>query len=427
MLARIARNTTYLTLSGGAAAALAVVNMPQIVAAIGLEAFGRIVVMQSIAATVGFFLIPQTFQSIIKYAQRGADGTVRDLSSPLFGLGYALEIVGGALALAVSATILLLVLGPEYQQETAGLLLAAASGLFIQARVSAAVMRERGMFHAIAIVQVGCQAFKVLAMLMLMLFGRADFFHVCLMLFLGEGGRLATMVYFARRGLPPIAFSRALQPGEIPRPFFSSVFWIYVSDLVDLPVRHVDKILISTLLGPAAAGVFAILKKLSDVFSIVADALYQSTYPVLAHLVAVDHAKALGLARKTGTLLFAAGVVPLAVLLSFSSTWLPFLIPTLQVDVRPEVAVLLSATFLSMCFIMIHPLYILYGHEKHNASVTLVSNAIYLVAFWQLILHFGLIGAVVACALQYFLLIGIKLVHLKLWTFPRLQQASPTH
>lgn len=425
MLARIARNTTYLTLSGGAAAALAVVNMPQIVAAIGLEAFGRIVVMQSIAATVAAFLMPQTWQSLMKYAHRAADGTVRNLSSSLFGLGYAFEIVGGTVALAVSAAIMLLVLGPEYQQQVPGLLLVATAALFTQAKVSDAVLRERGMFHAIATAQVGCQAFKVLAMLMLI--GRANFFYVCLIIFLAEGGRLAAMAYLSRRGLAPIVFSRLLSPGQIPSAFYSSVFWINASDIVDLPVRHVDKILISGLLGPAAAGIFAIFKKLSGVFGIVADALYQSTYPVLAQLVAVDHVRAVGLARKIGGLFFVAGIMPLVLLLNFSSLWLPFVIPTLQIDVRLEVAVLLSATFLAMCFIMIHPLYILCGHEKHNASVTLVVNAIYLGALWLLSLSLGLLGAVVACGLQYFLIIGIKLVHLNLWTFPRLQQAAPGH
>lgn len=425
MLARIARNTTYLTLSGGMAAALAVVNMPQIVAAIGLEAFGRIVVMQSIAATVAALLMPQTWQSLMKYVQRSEDGSVLDLSSPLFGLGYVFEIVGGVLALAGSGAILILFLDTEYQQNIAGLLLVAAATLCWQSKVSDAILRERSMFHVIALAQVGCQAFKVLGLLALI--GRADFLTVCLIIFCAEAGRLAVTVLLARRGLARIAFRRLLQKDQIPPAFFSSVLWINISDIVDLPVRHVDKIITSALLGPAAAGLFAIFKKLSGVFGILADALYQATYPVMAQLVKVDHAQAIRLARKIGSTFFAVGVMPLIAILMLSSFWLPIVIPSLTVNVQVEVAVLLSASFLAMCFIMIHPLYILYGHEKHNASVTLVVNVIYLGALWSMTSYLGLLGAVSACALQYFLIITIKMAHLHIWTFPRMKLSTPSH
>jgi len=412
MLAKIARNTTYLTLSGALASALAVLNLPQMVAAVGLDGLGRIVVMQSITATVAAILMPQTWQSIAKFAARGDNGFVRDLSSPLFGWGYLFEMAGGMLSLTVTAAILLFFLPADYQRHLAGFLLVIAGTVFSNARVSDQVLREREMYSVLAASQVLCQGLKVLVLLLL--FNYADFFDVCLLIFAAEFLRLLGIVILGRRGLAKIRFRELFSTHAIGKNFLSSVFWINVSDIIDLPVRHVDKIVTSALLGPAAAGVFAIFKKLAGVFGIVADALYQATYPVLARLIAVDQGKALAMARNIGKTFFAAGILPLLVLVTFSSLWVPLVIPTLKTDVSLEIAIFFTASFVAMCFIMVHPLYILYGHEKHNASVTAVANGIYLGALWMLTSRHGLLGAVVACAIQYFLVISIKVVHLRL-------------
>jgi O-antigen/teichoic acid export membrane protein len=260
--------------------------------------------------------------------------------------------------------------------------------------------------------QVLCQGFKVLALLLL--FRSADFVDVCVLIFASEVLRLLGITVLARRGLSKIRYRELFGRRELAEKFLSSVLWINVSDIIDLPVRHLDKIITSAILGPAAAGVYAIFKKLAGVFGIVADALYQATYPVLAQLIAIDHAKAVAMAWNIGKTFFAVGIAPLVALIAFSSLWIPLVIPTLKAGVSLEIGVFFTASFMAMCFIMVHPLYILYGHEKHNASVTAFANGIYLCALWLLTSTLGLLGAVMACAIQYFVIIFIKLAHLRM-------------
>lgn len=408
-LLAIARNTTYVTLAGGAAALLGLINLPQIVHAVGLEGFGRIVVLQSIAGAAALILMPQSWQALAKYAQRDPQGRVEDFSSPLFACGYLMETVGGVLTLLTSFAIIALALGPEYHAHLGAYMLAAAGAILANSHVSDQILRERGQFHLLAATQVLSQAAKVLG---LWLLSRPGLFEVCMVLFGAEALRLLMALVLARRALPPLAFKGLRQ--SVPRPFMRCVAWVNLSDIIDLPVRHLDKLVVSMVLGPSAAGLFAIFRKLGGAFSIVADGLYQSSYPVLASLVGQSRAHAGAVAFRIGLGFFSLGIVPLLVLVATPQWWLPLLLPSLQTDLRLEIQVFFIATFVAMCFITVHPLYILCGHEKHNAWITLVSNASYLGLLFLLSGRFGLLGAVSAVAVQFFLVIALKLVHLRL-------------
>ena len=255
---------------------------------LGADQFGVMVLITTYSVIVGRVATFQSWQAVIKYGASEKDKEQKDDFAQLIKFGFLVD-VGSAIfgAAAAAAGILAFLRGPLEERNLLEaalfynlVLLFNFTGVFI------GVLRLYDRFTVFAyqnIISAGIKLGGVIAL---------GFFPAGIKeyILLWTGSEMAGSAFLIIRGWKELKkhnlhrFWKASIRGTSARNagLTSFLFTTNIHATVKTFVKEMDLVLLGVLIGPAAVGIFKIVKQLSGLLNRFSDPLYQAIYPELA-------------------------------------------------------------------------------------------------------------------------------------------------
>lgn len=198
--------------------------------------------------------------------------------------------------------------------------------------------------------------------------------------------------------------------------FLTYSYWVYIKSLVDLPLTHLDRLLVIKILGPSSAALLDVLKKIVGLFSFVIRPISQVLLPELTQNVKIGNSRsAYKFSSKYSYILLLANVFVTTFCFIIANYFNLFSILGLKLISENIIFsyfyVLVSV--LPISFIFIHILFMAEGMVKKDAKNLLLANIIYLIIVVMLLHYLQLWALVLSILTQSLLVITYKTKLLK--------------
>ena len=193
---------------------------------------------------------------------------------------------------------------------------------------------------------------------------------------------------------------------------YSAGKWSMAQAIADLPVAHVDKILVGLALSPEALGIYNILKRLYSIINMATAPVYMNSIPEFAKKVNCDDVRgAYDLWRKTVFLLMPISACIGIAFFLLRSVWTGYVYHGL-INYSSELFVIILTAVIAGSFITSHAFYWALGKKKQTTVITVSSNIIYLGLLLLLSAKFQLIGALFAFLIHVVGVVVVKVFFL---------------
>jgi len=403
------KNSSMMFLLNVAGAAVSVITIPVMLAIAGVEAYGHLVLVQSIALTVfticGFqywqgMLVALPGHQIESSTLRGA--VMRSIRYEVLAMAVVVMVAGG---LALSPL-------PQVKDfSSINLLLLSLAAVFPVIGTHNAYFRLINQYNVLMYAGFLTNLCKLLVLFVVSRY-QPTLSSMVLAYTVPEVVRcliLFVLIFRSRRGIDgslpetQLRHERLMEVGK----------WSTLQAICDLPVVQLDRIIIGFSLPGSNLGVFSILKRIYSLVNLATAPFYSTSIPEFAARAnAGDLRGAFVLWVKTMKMLFcvtaAAGIV--CYLSKF--IWMPRLFPILQ-DYLPEFSVVLLTAVIAGTFVTTHSFYWALGKLRQSTIISVATNMLYLLLLWLLTASFGLFGAVIAFMLHVIFVATVKIVLLR--------------
>lgn len=191
--------------------------------------------------------------------------------------------------------------------------------------------------------------------------------------------------------------------------FFFFSYWGTLHSCLDLPVNHLDKIIVNFFLGPSFVGVLDLMKRVSQVVSQVATPVNTIFFPYLSRLAAENNIAEIKqlVSRLLKYLSACAFIMLVTFLLSFDLIDY-YLFSNSLTEHKLEVTLYLCIQLVALVFVWIHPISVVYIKMKSIAFIIFLANLLYLIVLILLINKVSLYAAVFAFLVQVLSVIMLK-------------------
>ncbi len=196
--------------------------------------------------------------------------------------------------------------------------------------------------------------------------------------------------------------------------FIKFVIHTNLSSTVNVPVKKLDIFFISSFLSVEMVAFYKFINQMAGYIDIIVQSIYKTIYPQQARLIAEqNYSEAVDITKKVFYIIISM-IIPVMVL---SPLLLESIINLFFGEFYSSNWFLLMIYFivniLIHSFIGIHPLFISMGYDRLNLVYTVISNAIYLLVLYILIIRLGIMGVIISILIQSVLLIVPKLFTIK--------------
>jgi O-antigen/teichoic acid export membrane protein len=379
--------------------------------ALGARQFGVLVLIQTYVAIVDRLVSFKSGAALIKYGAEALEQKRSDDFKGMIALGTMLDAAGAVLGTIIAAAVAYNFghwLGWDGETQR----MATIYSCVILCNLSGTptgITRLFDEFKVFAVQRILVEGFKAIAVLVAYLSG-AGFWVFAAIWMVGDGLKDLSLFFMAHRILAQRKVSTWWRCRiKDWRPFLAFNCWSNLTSTLDIPVKQLDVVIVSTVVSAEAVGVYKIITQVSQVLSKVAHPFYQAIYPQFAVLVANAQAiRAAKMAVKLGLLMLAVSV-PLVSLMAVSSPWWLSLIfgKALAAQWLVLTAYLVVQTFALVCQ-GIHPLFVAMGYVRQNLFIMALANGCFLLAAWQLGQREGLPGIVLALGIQVGMVFAMK-------------------
>ena len=388
--------------------------------ALGVELFGLLSLILAYVALVERLSTFQPWIALIKYGAEALEHKRYDQFAGQVRLAVLLDLVGAGAGTVIAVVGAHLLAGwLNWTQETSHM--AAVFSACILFRVSGApigVLRLLDRFDLLTVQNVVASLLALIGALIVFVAGGGIWgFLIAAMLSTALSGLLLwvfAIMALQKRGVQLRGSARITQW----KPFLRFSMWTYFSSTLDIPVKHLDSIIVAAVISLEATGIYQVIKQTVSLLGMLADPIYQAVYPQFAAMIAARETKgAAKYAAKIGSLLL--GVIsPVALLLIVTSRfWLGAVFGDEFASGWFPMSVFLFLKVFSVAAIVIHPLFTAMGYVKQTSFILLLANTIYLGFAWLLGRSWGLTGLAVAYGLQFSTVVVSKAVYMaKHWS-----------
>jgi len=218
-----------------------------------LEEYGTLVLLQAVFFTWSALTKPSTWQAVVKFSAN------HDLSI-VANQSLSLETKTFWKTLAIIPLIAGMLNFLDYTEELTSIIIASTlwCSLIINNGTVIGVLRTKENYYNIALTQVLSSTQRIILALLLGQHVELYFLATTLIdaLLWGYLIRMHVTKPFNKKSNNILCFDVKL--------FSSFSWWGTLHSALDLPVMHLDKILVMSLLGPAAAGALDLLKKVAQ-------------------------------------------------------------------------------------------------------------------------------------------------------------------
>ncbi|HDY7887005.1 TPA: oligosaccharide flippase family protein [Vibrio vulnificus] len=191
--------------------------------------------------------------------------------------------------------------------------------------------------------------------------------------------------------------------------FLKYSLWGNLHSILDLPVSHLDRLIVSVLFSVEMAGVFNLIKRVGGIAKQLSDPILQILFPKFVDFLhSGDVSKIRTIKHKLKYLSIFLGI------LTVSLGWIGFdLFDKLMFkgglyEYKIEIILFALAQIYAFSFTWIHPLCISLSAMLDVTKVTFWSNVIYLFILTIGIQYFSMYGMILATFVQYYFVIYMK-------------------
>ncbi len=406
-LIRILSGSGLLTLANVISALTTVAVIPLLIHGIGLGSYGVLTLTQAFALTLIRFFDFQSWQVFTRIATGAAEGGASETDAwatalPLDGLAMI-----GLLLAALSAPWFMTLWEGDATSSLAIVLFALAG---VQQITFSWIgrLRLQGRFLGLALLAAGPSVLRLVLLLVWKLAGwPMDLVTVAWLFTLPEMVRLAWGAWLGLRDVDlPTAWRQGIRRTAELKGF---AFWLWATNLVDLPIQYIDQLMVGRLLNIEAAGAYGAIKKLGGAVGLLANPVAQVIFPEFTRMVGNGQMqRAWQLMWKACGLIVIPGLLATAILYSLHALWFTRFGLTEAYLLECFAFILLQVFSIGM--VALHPLAAAMNLMRPVFWLALISNLLFCAIAVGLTLHFALLGLIVALALQNSLMLGSKLV-----------------
>lgn len=406
---RLLRNAGTLLGANVLASALGFVAFAIAARALGAEQFGVLALVLAYVTVIDTVANFQSWQALIKY---GAEDLARADSKAFaalvkFGtlLDLSCALAGTALAILLLPLVMRML---DVEPNAASLFL--IYSVVIATRVTGtatAVLRLFDRFDLLASQQIAVALTRVCLVGAALLVQGTSLRGFVLAWATAEVLGNVTLLSLAWRQLHRMGYRKVFASSARWAAQFHAGLWSFVwttnlQSSLKLGLREADTLALGALVGPAAAGLYKVVKQVETVASRAFAPLTQALYPELAAAAARrDRAgivRSLGLASVMVTAVFAV------LLLLFAVGGKAALHTLLGAEFGAAYApamVYLCGTLISAATFGLQPTALALGIPQQSLRVLALSTIVYAIAFGTLATHYGLMGAALAYVVFY--------------------------
>lgn len=405
----LVKNSSMMFLLNVVGAGVSVLTIPVMLAIAGVETYGHLVLVQSIAMTVfticGFQYWQGMLVALPGHKIEAAILRSAVIKSMRYELLAMVAVVVVACGLAISAL-------PQVADFSGiNLLLLSLAAVFPVIGTHNAYFRLVNQYNVLMYAGFLTNLFKLFVLFavsryhptlssMILAYTVPEVLR-CLVLFF--------LIFRSRCGIEGALPVTELRQGRL----MEAGKWSTLQAISDLPVAQLDRIIIGFALPGASLGVFSILKRIYSLVNLATAPFYSTSIPEFAERVnAGDLKGAFILWIRTMKMLF--GVTAVAGILCYASEffWMPRLFPVLQ-DYLPEFTVVILTAVIAGTFVTTHSFYWALGKLRQTTIISVATNVLYLLELWLLTVYFGLFGAVFSFLIHVIFVAAVKIVLLK--------------
>lgn len=415
---KLIKNVSTIVVGQGGASVLNMITAFLSAAFLGVAGYGSLMIGLTFMQAVDAFLNFQSWQGVIRYGsicledknERGLAATIK--------AGFCVDFVSAIFGCAVAFAMVPLVAGVLRWDSisTAAALIFCVEILVHVEGTPTGVLRLFDKFKYVAIHAVVSAALRLLFVgIALYIFGFNVLAVACAycladMLKSASLFLIAACVVGKRMGLASVARSSLR---DLPKGFFPFTVWSNLDATADAPIMYFDVFFLS-LLSSEVVGVFKLFKQLLSSLTLLSSPVQQAVMPQLAELIAkgLNNRAYLVVVKIRKTV--AKIVVPCAIIA------VAIVPPLLSLFLDPVYgsywylfAAMAALSAAGISFSALHPCFSAYGFSRQSAIITFVSNVVYLIACYLLISVVGVMAIPLSMAIQYYLVIGLKIAYIK--------------
>ncbi|MEN8140611.1 MAG: oligosaccharide flippase family protein [Thermodesulfobacteriota bacterium] len=410
---RIVKNSGIVFFGNSMASAMSIVAFALMARSIGPEYLAVLVLAQTYSLVINDIFNVQTWESMVKFgsSKKGSSGV-----SSVVRTNLMLDVVSAVVAFVFALVLLspvstLLGWNDEYLFV---IQFYCVTILFNITTITIGVPRLYNKFFSIARIQVFVNVVKLVAVVVAVSMGYDVITYFAIYLFSDVALNLLLILYGRRilsDNLGPYWWKENF---KVDKEQLRFIWWTNLRTITRIPVRHLDMIIISSVLSMKMVGVYKVYKEVAGFIGRFADPINQAIYPEMTKMLGGDdRGKTAAVAVKTISLLALASVFLVIVLCILAkSVIISFFGPEYVGDIL-VLYVLIVLFGVKLITSPINPLFIASGFARYSFLIVLFTNSVYLITAIYFGNLWGLMGLVVAFALQWFLNKASKVYFLK--------------
>lgn len=413
LVKNIARNSGIVLFGNSALTVFNLISFAIMSSQVGPESLAILVLAQTYALIINDIFNIQTWESMVKFGSEKLEtGKIINVVKTNLLLDMASAIAAFILALVLLKSVVHILNWDESFMNIISLY--TFSILFNITTLTIGIPRLFDKFLIVAKVQTVVAILKFVFVLYAMLFSKPLIVYIYIYLFAEIFLNLALIIYSL--GLVKVNYGKGWwkRGFELDKKQIVFIWWTNLRTIVRIPVRHLDMIIISSVLSIKMVGIYKVYKEIAGLIHRISDPVNQAVFPEFTKLLGKSEmSKTASVTKKTIFMLFGAGAI-IVVLMLVSSK---FIVGSffgaeylMDINVLYCMIVLFGISFVT---VPINSLFIAAGFAKYSFMIILFTNSLYLVTAFFFGKQIGLYGIVIAFAVQLFFNKGLKIYYLK--------------
>ncbi|MBR7042103.1 MAG: oligosaccharide flippase family protein, partial [Bacilli bacterium] len=412
------KNSFWAFMGDSTAAVINLVVTIILIRLIGDSNFGILVLTQTYMQIIDVILNVQSWKSVIQFGQKAIVEKNKEKLLSYIKLGVSIDvitaIIGGVVAILI-APLVGHILGWSKEAITCAMILSVTIFSHLSG-TSTALLRIFDKFHLVAM-QKFFTAFIKLVSLLVLLLGFDNVSLITATIVYGATdivGNILLVVFAIHEYKKKYHISELIKT-KLPadkKAFTVFTLWSTLSDITDIPVNYLDVFIIS-LLGTKMVAVFKVFKQCIAILKKVTSAIQQAIMPQFSELVASDKKKeSFRIVKRIRNVILKI-MIPFGLIIGLTGPiWLKIFFGKLYASKWYVLLIYLLVQIVALSFTAIHPLYISLNKVREDTLIAFISNVIYFLIAYILVRYIGMLGIVIAFAIQSAIMIIVKYYHI---------------
>ncbi|WP_187269503.1 lipopolysaccharide biosynthesis protein [Flagellimonas hymeniacidonis] len=417
---KISLNAGILASGSVISSLIGLISFTLIARVLGSELFGVLALVQAYALIVDKLLNFQSWQALIKYgSELVVNKEISDFKD-LLKFGFALDVFTAILATLVGFSFSFIIgyfLGWADDKTNLASLFSIVILFNIQGTPTA-ILRIYDDFKHFSISSVSGAVLKLALVFIGFIFGYGIWYFVIVTMISQITGYiylLTSSILLLRRKKIYLNSCPTLDEIRcIPTRFKGIWSFIWTTNFhgtVRMMTLNLDIIIVDSMLGSAATGLYQIAKQFAKIFTQVSQPLYKSIYPELTKLWATKRIfEFKNVVKQFSFLSFCFGATTLLGFIICGKYIILWTVGAEYLEGLPTLLWYLSGVLVSMTAFPITPAVLAMGFPKLSFKALLFSTILYFVCFFVLVSLKGVIGAGVSYLLLYVFWSGIMII-----------------